>query len=188
MSDAQVDDWTRAAVAAAADVVSQALGWDLRCVEPSEAFSSIATCGAYVPVSSADSVLQIGLMTDRAGCEAMSRALLAMGPDEPFESPSDVTDAFGEIANMIAGGVKGRMYERVPSLRIGLPLFVHGRVEQTAAEQRTIELHLNAVRAAIVVLRVPGSVPGRLPGSVPGSVPGRVSVGGGSRNASGPSR
>jgi Chemotaxis phosphatase CheX len=161
MKTSPVDEWSDAAIVSTGDVVSQLLGWDLSRVEHSPGFGDGPMCGAYVPLSSADSVLQIGLVTDRTGCEAISRALLAMEATEAFASPGDVADAFGEIANMVAGGVKSRMNDRMPSLRLGLPLFVDGRVVQAAAEQRTTELLLGTVRTSVVVLRLPIGGPSR---------------------------
>jgi CheY-specific phosphatase CheX len=43
--------------------------------------------------------------TDLATAHELTRALLGMTPDEPV-GPEDLTDAFGEVANVVGGNVK----------------------------------------------------------------------------------
>ncbi|WP_024286265.1 chemotaxis protein CheX [Cellulomonas sp. KRMCY2] len=45
------------------------------------------------------------LTTERSTALAVTRALLAMAPDEPVDD-SDIVDALGEVANVVGGNVK----------------------------------------------------------------------------------
>jgi len=160
-----MQEWVTAASAAVVDVAAHALGWEAA-VEPLEGAPYRAPFGAYVPLSSSDSVVQLGIVAERLHCEALSRALLGMAEDEPFGSEGDVADALGEIANMVAGSAKTRMSERVPDIVLGLPLCVNGRIECQGTEQVTTEFIFGTTRARLVLLRArhvskPPSRPGR---------------------------
>jgi CheY-specific phosphatase CheX len=61
-------------------------------------------------------------------------------------SPDDTADAIGEIANMIGGGIKRRMIEADPSMKLGLPVFVSGSVVDGS--------HLDAWSAALAMADV----------------------------------
>lgn len=50
------------------------------------------------------------LETDGGTAESLTRALLAMGDDEPVE-PADLVDALGEVANVVGGNVKSLVPE-----------------------------------------------------------------------------
>jgi CheY-specific phosphatase CheX len=157
MTTMTVTDWVDAALEAAMEVATSALACDVveRATAPGSAL--VAPFGAYVPLLATDSRLQIGVIADRTACEAMARALLGMAPDEAFGADCDVRDAIGEIANMVAGGVKTRMNGRVPGLQMGLPLCVSGHIEQLGgAEYADADLLFGDVRMAVMVLRSSG--------------------------------
>jgi hypothetical protein len=159
MNAAAAGDWVDAALDATTEVASQALGFEavVPSGQPGAAFDS--PYGAYVPLTSGEDVLQLGLVAERAGCETISRALLCMAPDDAFSAESDIADAVGEIANMVAGGVKKRMDDRVPGILLGLPLFVSGGVEPHGADRSVSEVRIGDVRAQVVVLWTRGGRP-----------------------------
>ncbi len=64
---------------------------------------------AWVDVRSAEPVRAL-LTTERATAEHITRALLGMESEEEVAS-EDMQDAFGEIANVIGGNLKGLMPE-----------------------------------------------------------------------------
>lgn len=64
-----------------------------------------------------DGRVMLGVVTDEISGPALARALLGMEADEEIDE-ADIDDALGEIANMIAGGVKIRVDQ---SLKIGVP-------------------------------------------------------------------
>lgn len=151
-----VERWVSAANAAALDIASRALGWEaeVRSGETGAPFD--APFGAYVPLSSSDSVVQLGIVAELSDCAVMSRALLGMGPDEGFAAESDVADAVGEIANMLAGATKTRLSDVVQDIVLGLPLCVKGTIETQALEHVSTELAFGPIRARLMLLRSPG--------------------------------
>mgnify|MGYP001184926511 CR=1 FL=1 len=64
---------------------------------------------AWVDVQSAEPVRAL-VTTERATAEHTTRALLGMEPEESVAG-EDMQDAFGEIANVIGGNLKGLMPE-----------------------------------------------------------------------------
>ena len=85
--------------------------------------------GSYLALVGSASAYQVGVLSDIAGCDALSRALLGMTEDDEL-SAGDRSDAICEIANIVAGGAKRRL-ERGDDLKLGLPIYVSGRVEPT---------------------------------------------------------
>ena len=68
--------------------------------------------------------VMLGVVADDVSGPALTRALLGMEPDEQVDE-ADIDDSLGEIANMIAGGVKIRVDQ---SLQIGVPA-IRGDIE-----------------------------------------------------------
>lgn len=148
-----LSDWLGAGVAAATEVATTALGCARVDTAPSSSEPSRAPFGAYVPLVAAGCQLQVGVVAEWSVCQALARALFGMEADADFEAESDVSDAIGEIANMVAGGVKTRMNERLPGLNTGLPLCVSGYVEPSAgAEHASAALLFDDVRASVRIL------------------------------------
>jgi CheY-specific phosphatase CheX len=154
---ANLEHWMDAAAAAAEDVASQALGLESSAsVDESAAPTGF---GAFVALSGGDDKVQVGVMLDQAGGEALARALLGMPEDEDFASEGDLADAFGEIVNMVAGGVKTRMNEQVPGIQLGLPLCVKSLISPAHVIQSSRQLMIGSVRALVIVLSHSGSPP-----------------------------
>lgn len=64
---------------------------------------------AWVDVSGAFAARAL-LSTDRTTADALARALFAMPADEEVSS-ADLTDAFGEVANVVGGNIKSLLPE-----------------------------------------------------------------------------
>jgi CheY-specific phosphatase CheX len=76
-----------------------------------------------------------------------------MGPEESA-SEDDITDAIGEIANMLGGGVKKRLSGREPKLQLGLPIFVEGRIHAAHQAQTAFEkIRLGATTVELLVIK-----------------------------------
>jgi hypothetical protein len=106
--------------------------------------------GAFVPVSAAEASVQIGIVGDEVSLRTLAAALLGLPAAEV--AMADVADAMGEIANMVAGGVKTRMLAQV-RVTVGLPVFVHGWID--AGERLTAiyrPVHLAGVTVYIALL------------------------------------
>jgi CheY-specific phosphatase CheX len=87
--------------------------------------------GAYLGLVALRGALQIGIASDEAGCQSLSKGLLGMGEGEPALPAEELADAFCEIVNIVAGGFKSRVRERAGSLTMGLPVFFHGPAQAT---------------------------------------------------------
>ena len=68
----------------------------------------------------------LGVCCDEACAQAIAANMLGMlSPDELGEN--DVSDAMGEIANMVMGAVKARIQNDVGSVEVSIPSVVQGR-------------------------------------------------------------
>ena len=149
-----IDQWAGAATAATIDIAIQVLGLDAA-IQLEQAVPFAAPFAAYVPLSSSDSHIQLGIVAELIDCERISRTLLCLSDEEPFASEGDVADAIGELANVIAGATKTMMNPTVPDIVLGLPLCVKGRIETQGVEQAATELLVGSMRVRIVLLRSP---------------------------------
>lgn len=153
MSELAVADWQQAAVEVASEIGVSVLAFGG--TTPPERIAGIGDerRGAYVPILSGDNSLHVGIVSNESGCVSLTRALLGMEPDEDV-SPDDVRDAVGEIANMIAGGVKTKVTEKGVAAQIGLPIFIHGHIECGGATQTMVSLlAFDDVDVCITVVR-----------------------------------
>lgn len=87
--------------------------------------------GALIALVNPEVSAHIGFFATEKECEAFSRALLMMEPDEEELTEEDVTDALGEIINIAAGGVKTKVSDAYPSLTLGLPVCMSGKIRPT---------------------------------------------------------
>ena len=157
---ATLGDWIGAAEAAVTEVATTALACGSVHSATGSDRAPQSLFGAYVPLVAAGCQVQIGVVAEWEACQALARALFGMDPGAELEADSDVSDALGEIANMVAGCVKTRMNERTPGLNTGLPLCVTGHVEPSAgAEHASVALYFDDVLASVRVLLSPSGDP-----------------------------
>jgi hypothetical protein len=123
---AAVDQWLGAAEESASEVAFTALGRESLSVAQHSATPPHDLSGAYVQLMSDREVVHIGLCAEPDVLRRLAGALVG---DETALSTADITDAVGEIVNMLAGGVKRRMVSTHPGLQLGLPVFIHGHLE-----------------------------------------------------------
>lgn len=83
--------------------------------------------GALIPIVH-DHSMQIGIFSTAEGSIAVARALLGMEPGDAISS-TEIADAIGEVANIVAGGAKKRMSD-IPNIKLGLPIYFRGDIEQ----------------------------------------------------------
>ncbi len=109
--------------------------------------------GAYVPLIAGEVGVDVGIVLSEDGCRAVTRSLLGMEASEPDPNDEDIVDAVGEIANIFAGLMQRELADQVPSLQLGLPMFVQGRVFTQAGETRTAAVRLDDIETHVVVFR-----------------------------------
>lgn len=150
-----VDVWLAAAEDALREVAATALGCADIASSASPLPSPLGLGGAYVQLMSEREVVVVGLCAAAPALAALSGALLGCAGADV--SPADVTDAVGEVANMLAGGVKRRLSAAHPGLQLGLPLFIRGHLEPRERQAlRVTELRLAAdITLVVVVLHEP---------------------------------
>ncbi|MCK5241570.1 chemotaxis protein CheX [bacterium] len=131
MSGAQMSmrEWLEAAETSAQELVTTALGYEKFEVIGRLTEVPLKKIGAYIPLvgDGETAKMEIGILSDPEGCQALSRSLLGMADTEPVTT-ADVADAIGEMANILAGSIKRLVADRVSSPQIGLPFFFDGMV------------------------------------------------------------
>lgn len=153
MSSLPLSDWLDATCGVMLEVAASALAF-----ESSEELARKNSLprelpGAYVPLLTERASLQVGIASTHEGCAALARALLCMEPGEEV-SHGDVADALGEIANIVAGALKGRMAPRAGSVTLGLPIFFNGAIEPTdKLEFAVADMRLGTIDASLVVVQ-----------------------------------
>mgnify|MGYP001457861963 CR=1 FL=1 len=111
--------------------------------------------GAYLPFEGGDDLFWLVLVSTEAGCQSLSRALFAMGPDEGELDIYEVGDAMGEIINIASGLVKSEMAVNKVCCTIGLPQFLGGVEEVWARkDRRGAEVRMGPVSAYACVVKV----------------------------------
>lgn len=81
--------------------------------------------GAYLALVAQDEPIQVALLANASGCQALSKALLGMDVADEDLPDADVSDAMCEVINIVAGGLKRRVSGEL-KVTLGLPLFVAG--------------------------------------------------------------
>ena len=148
--DAEIERWIDAAEDATRELAVAALGCSVeanatRGTEPPAQLS-----GAYLQLLSDRQVVQVGLCGDEAALTHLAAGLL--GLDGPL-SHADVTDAVGEIVNMVAGGIKRRLLPAYPGLQLGLPVFIHGHLEARGRQElRVSHLPLSTGHRLVLIV------------------------------------
>jgi hypothetical protein len=123
--------WRSAVAGAAVELATYALSFAGAVVhDPVGLECAMSMIGAHIPLIGGGQAFDLALVSSPEGCQALSRAILCMGPG-PALPDADVADAVGEIVNMLAGSVKRRMAGQGAELELGLPIFLHGYIQPT---------------------------------------------------------
>jgi len=114
---------------------------------------AVTDVGSYVALVGDDLSAQIGLVASIDTCRMLARQMLAMDVAEELDD-GDMGDAIGEIANLLGGATKWLMKERTSGLKLGLPLFVQGRVVASPRQEvGTLTVRIGAAVVNLMVLR-----------------------------------
>lgn len=109
--------------------------------------------GAYIPVVGDRANVQLAVLSSAQGNRNMARSLLQMDPDDADLTSEDVADAVCEISNMLAGRVKAGMAQKEPGLRLGLPVFIDGRLEEgNARKVNIVQMSVANDRVSVMVM------------------------------------
>jgi CheY-specific phosphatase CheX len=156
MSGAGINDsaWLEAAVHAVGGIAATTFGIEgaVEMVAAGEQATS-CDCTACIALVGEEVAIQLGITSSKDGCQALVRSMLCREPDEPLEE-ADITDAMGEIANILAGQVKTDMASRGLSMNLGLPIFLHGTIELTdALDVSTGHIRIGDIPIILTILK-----------------------------------
>lgn len=121
MTPEHARSWLQALVESIDEVASVFLGMEVADPVYQDGPPSEAVSTASIRLSSPESTYLIGIAAERGGCTEIARALLGMvDSDGPLDDAA-VDDAFAEVLNMVAGGMKKRLSQIEGGLMLGLP-------------------------------------------------------------------
>ena len=121
--------WRTAIETAALEVATYALSIPSVAIKDPVGLEAVTTMiGAHIPLVGSGQAFDLGLISSAEGCQALSRAILQIGPG-PDLPARDVADAVGEIVNMLAGSMKRKLSGFGAHLTLGLPIFIHGYLQ-----------------------------------------------------------
>lgn len=155
MNEIPLTDWMDALVSAVNELATTSLGFEEGSLVAEQPLrSSLGSCVALV---GDECSLQIGMGGSQENCMKLARALFGLESEDEDPSEQDLADALGEMANVVAGGVKTRMHDHAASMRLGLPLVMHGYVDAPGgAEVATATIRWDSVEAQLLLMR-PGN-------------------------------
>lgn len=151
---ASLDDWMSAAVTSAEELATVALGFEgATYIGKRESMPSNVK-SALVALVGDNASVQLGVAATEDGCQKLARALLSMEPEEEDLPEDDVADAVGEVINIVAGQVKRIIGGPDSTMKMGLPLFVHGRFESSEEVETAIaDITVGPVPITLLVLK-----------------------------------
>jgi hypothetical protein len=108
--------------------------------------------GAYLSLVTPEEPIQVALLAAPADCQVLAKALLGMEAADEDLPGGDVSDAMCEIINIVAGGLKRRVSERM-AVTLGLPMFVAGHpLPNQSQEVSSRSLRIADVGVTLVLL------------------------------------
>ncbi len=148
-----MDAWIDAAVTALSEVGRDFIGCGPANVVRKHDHIPGDLQGAYIPLVCPTVSFQLALLATSDGAQRLAKAMLCVPEDEELP-PADVADAMGEIMNIVAGMVKNVMQPKVESLKLGLPMYIHGHVQgSNGVEIRVVDLQLGDQATHLLVLK-----------------------------------
>lgn len=155
MNDQEIpmDRWSEIAKIAIAEIAISSLGCEAQIDEVPVGTES-GHWGSLVALVSGRNATCVGLSSTPEGCRLVAGAMLGMDAAETAElSHEDIRDSIGEIANILAGVMKGRLVEDDSGLTLGLPLFINGVVEgDRRSRARHIVCNFGEIRCLLTLL------------------------------------
>ena len=130
----QVQTWMHAMVNSADELATSTLGLDGVVTLSEEMPTQRDLPGSYVALVGDIFNFEYGVAGTWDSFGVLARTLLFMEPEEILED-DDLADAINEVINIVAGGVKRRMSDVDPGLKLGLPAFFNGILHPTSHQE-----------------------------------------------------
>lgn len=146
---------------AAEELFTQKLGFRGFAVVGRSSAVPATDVGSYVALVGDDSSAHVGLAASIDTCRMLARQMLVMDVAEELVD-GDLCDAIGEIATLLGDTVRRllnergseRGSERAHDFKLGLPLFVQGRlIASQRQEVGSLTVRIGAAVASLIVLR-----------------------------------
>lgn len=131
-----ISDWMDAVVVSSGELATTMLGMNGTELISIQNRLPDQENAAYISVVGEKSAVQIGVGASPENVQILAKALMGMEPDEEDLAPDEVSDAFSEITNILAGQVKtviGKKSDIVVNL--GIPMFIRGELHVSEASE-----------------------------------------------------
>lgn len=124
------------------EIATTALGYDANGRLVSKPNSS-GNPGALVALQLDGRTFHLGIASSDPGLRELAAALMMLEPDDDPLSDDDVSDAVGEIANLIVGNVKSRLCEQNSNANVtlGTPLRWDGQKTPRTSQEMVFSNH-----------------------------------------------
>jgi len=157
MNQVPLKGWMEALISAMNELAVTSLGYEEGTLVSKDSTLKEEFSGSYIALVGDNTSLQIGVGTTREGCTRLARDLFALEPEDEDLSEQDEADALGELANVVAGGLKSRMSDHASDMQLGLPLMFHGTIEAPKHSEVSISvIRWNAAEVRLILLRNSG--------------------------------
>lgn len=84
----------------------------------------LPSMGSCVDLKLSDTLITIGILSTKDNLMSMAKSMMGITSNQDI-SNEDMMDAINEMINIIAGGVKSRLNEKLQSnIKLGLPIFI----------------------------------------------------------------
>ena len=138
---------------AAGELFTEQLGFRGFAVVGRSSAVAVTDVGSYVALVGDDPSAQIGLVASIDTCRLLARQMLVMDVAEELVD-GDMCDAIGEIAHLLGASTMRLLNERAAGFKLGLPLFIQGRVIASQRQEvGSLTVRIGAAVANLIVLR-----------------------------------
>ncbi len=150
----QIGDWLQAIARAAEEFFKGQLGLEPFTQAGTDQPVGVSDVGSYVALVGDETSVQLGMEAAVDTCRTLAKTMLAMEDGEEIED-GDMCDAVGEIANILGGTTKRLIADRMPGFKLGLPLFMQGRlIASDRQEVGSLSVNVAGHDLNLIVLRV----------------------------------
>ena len=96
-------------------------------IEKPDEQNGLESCSSFICTITFTGQIQgaFSILCGIEGVEKIAKAMLMIEGDESIEE-ADICDAFGELTNMVIGGIKTRLNDTTPDMQISTPSVTKG--------------------------------------------------------------
>lgn len=154
MTEIPLQEWLNAAEIAADELSLQVLN-----LPPSHMAHSTGAplphglSGASIVLAAGPESVLVGLSSHLEGLTKLAKAMLSTGAKDTL-AETDLRDAVGEMANIIAGSIKRQLTSQTEGIKLGLPKFApEAGFQEGAQENGFLSLRMGDVPVHVFVAK-----------------------------------